>query len=332
MNVDFVDLVKTKLDAAVTSTATLLPCWGGDLMQFRPRGVDTYAVIRDVTQREVVKVVGIQPFTGLIVQRGQDGSTPKAFASGSIISSRITKGALATRLQKGVMRQVAYNPNAVLLPAYFGEKVAETGVDGCTHRIWQNVADGSAQWRIVYGDMCKDFTNYRDWNWPVINYPWPWWNWTPPVIENPGGEGNIFVGGMIVSGGISCSGSLAADYLVCNKEGQPNNISAGGDIKTVSCICAAMNVSAGGKIESESSITIDGFLSSGGDITAKGTIGADTGINCGRDLTTFADSIWSDDGAIHANGNITSATAIRAKVSVTAGGTITAPDGVFITG
>ena len=330
MSIDFVNRVKTKLTAAVSATDTLLPCWGGDLAQFRPGGVDTYAVIRNAERAETVKVVGIQPFTGLVVERGQDGSTPRAFAAGATVSARLVKGSLSHCQQKGVMRQVAYNPNAVLMPAYFGEKVAETGVEGCTHRVWQNVQQDVPAWRLVYGAPCKDLTSWRDWNWATIEIPWPWWPWTPPITETPG-EGNIFVGGMITSGGISCSGSLVADYLVCNKEGQSNSISAGGDIKTDSCICSAVNVSAGGKIESNSSITVDGFLSSGGDITGY-AIGADAGINCGRNLTTTTDALWSDDGAIHADGNITSANIIRAKTSVTAGGTITAPGGVIITG
>ena len=181
MTIGFADRTKTKLTEAVTSTATLLPCWGGDLMSFRPGDADTYAVLRDAIGHEVVKVVSIQPFTGLIVQRGQDGSTPRAFATGSIVSARISKGALVSFLQKGAMRQISYNPNAVTVPAYFGEKIAETGVDGCTHRIWQNVVEGSAQWRIVYGDMCKDLQNYREWNWPIVEYPWP--EWPTPIIR-----------------------------------------------------------------------------------------------------------------------------------------------------
>ena len=181
MIIGFADRTKTKLTESVTSTATLLPCWGGDLMPFRPGDADTYAVLRDAIGHEVVKVVGIQPFTGLIVQRGQDGSTPRAFATGSIVSARIAKGALSAFLQKGAMRQISYNPNAVTVPAYFGEKIAETGVDGCTHRIWQNVIEGSAQWRIVYGDMCKDLQNYREWNWPIVEYPWP--EWPTPIIR-----------------------------------------------------------------------------------------------------------------------------------------------------
>ena len=327
MTVGFPDRAKTKLTEAVTSTATLLPCWGGDLTQFRPGDHDVYAVVRDAQQREVVKVVGIQPFTGLIVERGQDGSTPRAFAPGAIVSARLVKGSLGNCQQKGVMRQVAFNPNAVLMPAYFGEKVAETGVEGCTHRVWQNVQQDAPSWRIVYGNMCQDLTNWRDWNWEPVEYPWPWWPWTPPI-----GEGNIFSGGMIVSGGISCSGSLVADYIVCNKEGHPNNISAGVDVKTTgSCICSAMNVYAGRNVEVESSITIDGVLSSGGDITGK-LVMADEGISSGGSITaTEANSgIFSDYGGVSAAKDIISADVIRAKTHVTAGGTITAPGGVFI--
>lgn len=182
MTIGFADRTRTKLTEGVTSTATLLPCWGGDLAQFRPGNADTYVVIRDALSHEVVKVVGIQPFTGLLVERGQDGSTPRAFAAGSIVSARVAKGALSSFLQKGAMRQIAYNPNAVTMPSYFGEKIAETGVDGCARRIWQNVVEGSAQWRIVYGDMCKDLQNYREWDWPDVEYPWPEWPTPLPGI------------------------------------------------------------------------------------------------------------------------------------------------------
>ena len=117
MTTGFVDRVQTKLTEGVTNTATLLPCWGGDLAQFQPGDVDVYAVIRNAEHAEAVKVTGIQPFTGLVVERGQDGSTPRAFAAGSIVSVRLVEGALENCRQKGVMRQVAYNPNAVLMPA-----------------------------------------------------------------------------------------------------------------------------------------------------------------------------------------------------------------------
>ena len=61
---------------------------------------------------------------------------------------------------------------------------------------------------------------------------------------------------------------------------------------------------------------------------------ADLGISSGGSITATGadDGIFSDYGAIHADGNLTSANVIRAKTSVTAGGTITAPGGVIITG
>ena len=177
--IDTKDRVKCALTADITASQTLLPVGPGGQDFQAVSGHATMAVIRDAERSETVKVTGVS-FGVLTVERGQDGSTPRAFKLGAIVSMRPVESTLAQYQQKGVMRQVAYNPNAVLMPAYFGEKVAETGVEGCTHRIWHNVVQDEMSWRLTYGAPCKDLTNWRDWNWYAVEIPWPWWPWTPP--------------------------------------------------------------------------------------------------------------------------------------------------------
>ena len=176
----FKNQTQCRLSGGITSSQTVLPVGPGG-SEFLPSSSGVMmAVIRDALGHEVVKVTGAA-FGQITVERGQDGSTPRAFNLGTIVSARVTKSALVNGVQRGAMRQISYNPNEVTVPNYFGEKISEVGVDGCTHRIWQNVVAGSAQWRIVYGDMCKDLQNYREWNWPIVEYPWP--EWPVPIIR-----------------------------------------------------------------------------------------------------------------------------------------------------
>ena len=173
MALTFRSRVRCQLTEDVTATRTTLPVGPGGNNFLPLDGGSVLAVLRDVEGEEVVRVTAAA-FGLLTVIRGQEGTTPRAFRAGSLVSLRLTSGGLAGHLQKGVMRQISYNPNATLSPAYFGEQVAETGVDGCVRRIWQNVIDGMMSWRIVYGNMCRDLTNYRDWDWFITDMPWDW--------------------------------------------------------------------------------------------------------------------------------------------------------------
>ena len=171
---DFKNRTRCRLSGDITSSQTVLPVGPGG-SEFLPSSSGVMmAVIRDALGHEVVKITAAA-FGQITVERGQDGSSPRAFNLGAVVSARLTKSALGNGIQRGAMRQISYNPNEVTVPNYFGEKISEVGVDGCTHRIWQNVVAGSAQWRIVYGDMCKDLQNYREWDWPIIVVPWPKW-------------------------------------------------------------------------------------------------------------------------------------------------------------
>ena len=178
---DFKNRTQCRLSGGITSSQTVLPVGPGG-SEFLPSSSGVMmAVIRDALGHEVVKITAAA-FGQITVERGQDGSSPRAFNLGAVVSARLTKSALGNGIQRGAMRQISYNPNEVTVPNYFGEKISEVGVDGCTHRIWQNVVAGSAQWRIVYGDMCKDLQNYREWDWPIVEYPWPEWPTPLPGI------------------------------------------------------------------------------------------------------------------------------------------------------
>lgn len=111
---------------------------------------------------EIVKVTAISGST-LTVERGQGGSTARAFPKNSPISQRLIAEYFTQFLQKGASRTGAYNPNGALIGAYNGEKFWQTGPADDQKRWWMNTGGGS-QWRLLsgalYGNEYEDDEGY----------------------------------------------------------------------------------------------------------------------------------------------------------------------------
>lgn len=99
---------------------------------------------------EIVKVISLDENI-LSVNRGQGGTTARAWRAGTILAGRLIAEHLDRFIQKGIYRSGAYNPNGVLTGAYTGEKFYQTGPANEQKRWWQNTV--SSKWRLLSGSM-----------------------------------------------------------------------------------------------------------------------------------------------------------------------------------
>ena len=135
--------IQTTLSFYPEEIAGLLTCWNG--------GAWLYLVIMDSAGgTEIVKMTGLSCYT-LTVERGQGGTTARAFPMGSVVASRLVAEHLAQFLQKGVHRSGDYNPNGTLTGLYPGEKFYQTGPAVEQKRWWIN-ADTN-RWRLLAGSL-----------------------------------------------------------------------------------------------------------------------------------------------------------------------------------
>ena len=147
---------KSVLSSSATSTDTDLYIRRADYSNFIGRGASGdhfYAVLRDATKKEIVKVnvTGSSADAGLQVERGQQGTSAVAWPSGSLIYQDITASDLDGVLQKAVFRTVDYNPNGVLTPEYFGEKVYGDG-----GFWWKSTSATETVWKLICGDLITE--------------------------------------------------------------------------------------------------------------------------------------------------------------------------------
>ncbi len=135
----------------------------GDYETFlRNSGDHMYAVLLDVDDKELIKVDlaasgvhqrkiagGVESYSGgLVVTRAQGGSTAAAWKAGAIIYNNVTEGLLNEIRQQSVCRNIDYNPNAILSPAYANERVYQS--DLALH--WQAVGE-TTTWELIAGVM-----------------------------------------------------------------------------------------------------------------------------------------------------------------------------------
>lgn len=141
------------LTAAVTSGATTLSFYPEEITNLLAGWQASswlYLCIMDPTgDLEIVKMTGLSGYT-LTVERGQGGTTARAWAAGSLVASRAVAEYLTRYLQKGVFRSGAYNPNSVLTGEYTGEKFYQTGPDALQRRWWINTT--GSKWRLLTGE------------------------------------------------------------------------------------------------------------------------------------------------------------------------------------
>lgn len=176
------ELVYAHLAQAVTSTATAITLQAGELYELLKNwtsGKYIYVTLVDLSGNvEVVKITAMAGDT-LTVERGQDGTTARAWTAGTLVTHRLVAVNLNSFMQKGVFRSITYNPNGALSPAYPGEEVYQSN----NARWWKQ--SESNKWRLIAGQKLE--TEFEDedgyiWYMPIwVNYSDPNY-WTPSNI------------------------------------------------------------------------------------------------------------------------------------------------------
>lgn len=98
----FADNASTTLASGITTSDTTIVVASGTGVEFPAPGAGqiAYATLEDVSGNiEVVRITS-RTTDSFVVVRGQDGITPKAFASGTVFEMRVTLGILNVFLQK----------------------------------------------------------------------------------------------------------------------------------------------------------------------------------------------------------------------------------------
>ena len=136
---------RSRIDAAITASATSLTLIPGGVVNFLPgwsSGKEFYCTLVDASRnREIVKVTALSDHTFTIV-RGQDSSTARAWPIGTMIAQRPVAANYDRFIQKG-FRTVTSNPNGVLTGAYDGEKVFQS-----TNWTWW-ISMGGTVWKAI---------------------------------------------------------------------------------------------------------------------------------------------------------------------------------------
>lgn len=143
----FIEQALETADLFVTIPETVYPAWIADL----GAGDFYFAVLVDATGiQEIIKVKfdGSSAPDTLAIERGQEGSTAKAWARGSYLYQDITSGMLENLQQKEGYRQAAFNPNATLTADYFGEKFYQSDL-----RLWWKSVGLTSEWRLIAGEI-----------------------------------------------------------------------------------------------------------------------------------------------------------------------------------
>ena len=129
---------RSRIDAAITASATSLTLIPGGVVNFLPgwsSGKEFYCTLVDASRnREIVKVTAISDHTFTIV-RGQDSSTARAWPIGTMIAQRPVAANYDRFIQK-TFRTVTYNPNGVVTGAWDGEKI----YDSVSLTWWINIS------------------------------------------------------------------------------------------------------------------------------------------------------------------------------------------------
>lgn len=135
-----------RLRGGINSSQPYADLYPGDVHSFAQwtPGRYFYATITNALGNiEIVKVTDI---TGnrITIERGQDNTTAREWYDGAVINQRFNSGAMDTVIQQA-SRQVAFNPNGILMAAYPYEKVFQLG-----QGIWWKNISGTV-WACVAG-------------------------------------------------------------------------------------------------------------------------------------------------------------------------------------
>ena len=138
-------------------------------------GDEVYAILRGPIDREIVKIdIAGSTSPYLQVERGQGGTTAKAWPLGTLLFGSTHEDHYNSLIQAGVSRFIDYNPNEILSPLYAGEKIYQTDPAGC-ERWWKSFNGVDPYWDIITGAACAE-ENYRDigWTYDLLLPALPW--------------------------------------------------------------------------------------------------------------------------------------------------------------
>ena len=175
--------LQTRLIAPITSGAVTCAV-EDDLTQWAPSWVTGKAfymtLVDPSANREIVKVTGISRNT-LTITRGQDGSTARAWETGTLMEQRLVAADAGSFIQEGSYREFGYNPNGVLTAVYPGEKAYED----YGQRWWKNIS--GTKWQCIAGmldDKYRIATNYNNKIFRSTDWGVTWGEIEPAGITN----------------------------------------------------------------------------------------------------------------------------------------------------
>lgn len=157
--ITFANTTFAHLALSVSSGETSFELVPGDINYILPyfsTGTWLYLVLCDyLNHSEIVKVTAITADT-LTVERGQSGTSARAWYAGTLIMSRPVAQIFDNCMQQGINRSGAFNPNGVIPGLYIGEKFYQTGPAAGQRRWWMYTNDTGLiltgdRWRLIAG-------------------------------------------------------------------------------------------------------------------------------------------------------------------------------------
>ena len=154
MSLVFNRLAKSITADAITASSVMVEIHLADYPAFlgnHSAGDYFYCALRDASNLEIIKVniTGSSVDDGLSIDRGQQGTSSRAWPANTLIYQDISATDLENLEQQGVFRTTASNPNGVLSPNYAGEKVLQTG----SNLWWKSVDAVSTVWKLIAGEQ-----------------------------------------------------------------------------------------------------------------------------------------------------------------------------------
>ena len=159
------------LSAPIGSGDTEIRIPWPDFSQFTRPGAqagDTMmGILRGPIEREIVAIDLVNNFDGttdkyLKVVRGQGGTSAEDWPAGTLLFLSTHADHYSVCYQPDGTRQIDFNPNGVISPAYRGEKVLQYA--GCAVRWWMSFDDTNPYWQLITGEPCIDEV-YQDPGW-----------------------------------------------------------------------------------------------------------------------------------------------------------------------
>jgi len=178
----FNTLAQSRITEAITASDTSLTLIPGGALDFLPgwiSGKEFYCTLVDASaNREIIKVTDISYHT-FTIERGQDGSSTRAWPTGTIVVQRCVAANFTRFMQKLDFRTINYDPNGVLTAAYPGEKVYDAGVGNCqtwwkhiTGTVWALIGGTEVLRDTYFDDACYKPDLYSGSGWDDPNQQW----------------------------------------------------------------------------------------------------------------------------------------------------------------